>query len=360
MGAVARLRDSGSGVQALKAALAAGLAWKLGGLIPGAPPLPYLAPLTAMLTVQLTIVESISGALQRTAGAVVGVTVALAVGGAVGVNAVTVAALVLLAQVIGRLLRLTTVGTTQVMTTALLVLTIGGVTSFNYGFGRVVETIVGALIGVGVNALLVPPTHFSEVVTAYRALANALKRDLLDLATCLRDGLTHEVAAQHLERARALERQFEQIRVAFQHAQDSLRMNVFGARQRSELDSYRHAVDTLEHTAIQVRTLTRALDDAVVVGRPSWLDGGIVGKPMADFVQAAAVCLEAFVERSSDLDTDVRSALASREVVIARASEARSLLAADGWLQLGSIVSSVERMVNDLGSPAADLSKRSD
>src|SRR5262249_20094200 len=153
------------------------VAWTLGGMVPGAPPLPYLAPLTAVLTVQLTIAESVSGAVQRTAGAVVGVIMALMVGGFIGVNAFTLAAVVLVAQLIGRLLRLPQVGSAQVVTTALLVLTVGGVTSFTYGVGRVVETLVGALVGVAINALLVPPTHLSAAVDDYHARAAALSAE---------------------------------------------------------------------------------------------------------------------------------------------------------------------------------------
>src|SRR5579884_1773795 len=135
---LARARAWGLGEQTLKTASAAGLAWLLGGLVPGAPPSPYLAPLTAMLTVQLTVAESVKGALQRTVGATLGVVVALLAGSAVGVNPITVAILVLLAQSIGGLLRLNAVGTTQVMTSALLVLTVGSTTTYSYPVARVV------------------------------------------------------------------------------------------------------------------------------------------------------------------------------------------------------------------------------
>ncbi len=199
---VARLPFTGTTIQALKAALAAGIAWALGGLVPCAPPIAYLAPQTPMLTVQLTVAESVSGAFQRTAGAVVGVILAVLAVGSVGVTPLTIAALVLVAQGIGRVLHLTTAGTAQVITTAMLVLTIGGATSFTYGFGRVIETIVGGLVGIGINALLVPPSHLSALGAACRGVADALVAEMQSMAAGLADGLTHDMADERLRRAR--------------------------------------------------------------------------------------------------------------------------------------------------------------
>lgn len=353
--AVARLWFLRTTAQALKAALAAGLAWALGGLVPGAPAVPYLAPLTAMLTIQLTVAESVTGALQRTAGALVGVVVALVVSGSVGANAVTVAVLVLIAQLIGRALRLNAVSTAQVMTTALLVMTIGGATSSTYAVGRIVETIVGAVIGVAINAFLVPPTYLPAAVAAYEALADALLADLRDLSTSLARGLTPELAQQRLASAREDARRFEQTRQALQRAEDSLRMNLLGARHRADLDGYRQAVQTLEHTAIQVRSLSRSLADAVGMERPAWLDPTALGQPLADLVLAAAACLEAFVQARPDRPSAcTSSAHACREAVIARARDGSDLLATDGWLKLGSIVATLDRLLMDIGSAAPD------
>src|SRR4051794_30291614 len=53
--AFGHLRHLGLQTQALKSALAAGLAWAVGAYVPWGPAQPYLAPLTAILTVQATI-----------------------------------------------------------------------------------------------------------------------------------------------------------------------------------------------------------------------------------------------------------------------------------------------------------------
>ena len=343
-------------LQALKAALAAGLAWSLGGLVPGAPAQPYLAPLTAMLTVQVTIAESVAGAAQRTLGALIGVIVALLLGEFVGVTPLTIAVLVLLAQEAGRLLRLGPVGSAQVMVTALLVLTVGGATSLAYGWARVAETIVGALVGLGINALLVPPTHVPAAGAAYQTLVDALLAELDGLASGLARGLSSETANQCLEAARDLARRFEDTRQALLRAEQGLRFNVLAFRQRAELDARREAVQTLEHTAIQARSLTRALADSVAAGCPAWLAPSVFGQPLAALVRAAARALHAFAsgDGQPELDTCKSAFQACREVVIARARAERSLLtgggAADGWVRLGAVLSTLDRLVNDLGT----------
>jgi uncharacterized membrane protein YgaE (UPF0421/DUF939 family) len=340
-------------VQPIKAALAAGLAWTLGGLVPGAPGQPYLAPLTAMLTIQLTVAESVSGAAQRTLGTLIGVVVALATGEFVGVTPVTIAALVLLAQAAGHLLRLSPVGTAQVMVTSMLVLTIGGTTSLAYGWSRVAETIVGALVGVGINALLVPPTHVPAVGAAYQTLVDALLEELDGLASGLAIGLDSTAAERCLEAARDLARRFDDTDQALQRAEQGLRFNVLAFRERAELDARREAVQTLDHTAIQARSVARALFDSVAEGCPAWLEPTAFGEPLADLVRVSAEALQAFALGQPDLDQRKQAFGACRAAILARARAERTLLTRgavpDGWVRLGSVLGTLDRLVWDLG-----------
>ena len=348
-----RLPPAGALAQPLKAALAAGLAWTVGGLVPGVPGQPYLAPLTAMLTVQLTVAESVSGAAQRTLGTLIGVVVALATGEFVGVTPVTIAALVLLAQAAGRLLRLSPVGSAQVMVTSLLVLTIGGTTSLAYGWARVAETIVGALVGVGINALLVPPTHVPAAGAAYQMLVDGLLGELYGLASGLASGLDSRVANQQLETARDLARRFDDTNRALERAEQGLRFNVLAFRERAELDARRDAVQTLEHTAIQARSLARALADSVADGCPAWLQPAAFGQPLAELVRVAAAALRAFAAGHDDLATCRAEAQACRVAILARAHAERDVLTADGapdgWVRLGTILGTLDRLIGDLG-----------
>ncbi|HEV7664357.1 MAG TPA: FUSC family protein [Chloroflexota bacterium] len=352
---VDRLRTLGLGEQALKAALAAGLAWALGGLVPGAPPQPYLAPLTAMLTVQLTVAESVTGAVQRTIGATIGVLVAAVAGSSIGVNPITIALLVLVGQMIGAVLRLTLIGTSQVMVTALLVLTIGGTTTFNYGWARIAETIVGAVVGVGVNALLVPPSYLTAAESAKKALVQALVELLDDLASGLADGITAERAAAYLEQARSVVRDFESTRQLLQRAEDSLRFNLRARAERDTLDAIRSQLEVLERSAIQTRTVARTLDHAGTRGGFDWLAPSALGQPLAKLLRAAAALFDEFL--SSGASTTANTEFAEqREAVLRLARTDSTHLTPEQWMQLAAILATVDRLAADVrrDAPADD------
>src|SRR5215213_4569946 len=136
-----------------KTALAATLSWELAIRLLDSP-LPALAALGAILTVQVTVKQTVTFGIQQVVGVTVGVGAAIAVIGVLGVHAWTVAVVILIALVIGHLLRLGK-QVNQVAISALLVLALGT----GYGSVRIVDTLLGAVIGVLVNALLAPPTH---------------------------------------------------------------------------------------------------------------------------------------------------------------------------------------------------------
>src|SRR3954452_16235779 len=185
-----RVQRLGLQTQALKSALAAGLAWAVGAYVPWGPAQPYLAPLAAILTIQATIAESLQGALQRVLGVAVGVGMAGIASHTMGVSSPTVALLVVLSQALGSLLGLTIVGTSQVVISALLVLTIGETTAngWLYGWGRISETMVGAAVGIAVNGLVVPPSYVRDAGEAWQSLAARLVEQLEALASELAGG----------------------------------------------------------------------------------------------------------------------------------------------------------------------------
>lgn len=349
-----RLRSVGLGEQAVKAALAAGLAWALGSLVPGAPPQPYLAPLTAMLTVQLTVAESITGAVQRTIGATVGVFVAVLAGNSIGVNPITIAALVLVGQVIGTVLKLSVIGTSQVMVTALLVLTIGGTnTSYNYGWARIAETIVGAAVGVGINALLVPPSYLTAAESAKNRVVELLVERLEEIASGLTDGITINRAATSLDNARILVREFESARQVLQRAEDSLRFNVRARIERDALESIRRQVIILERSAIQTRTIARALTDAVVAGGADWLMPSAFGQPIGQLLRAAVRLVEDFVASGGPSVAATEEFVSRREAVLRLARTENAPVTPDARIHVAAILATLDRFAADLRHDSA-------
>jgi len=145
------VRERDAFVQTAKAAVASGLAWLLAaGLLNVNDPV--LASVAALVTVQVTVYQSMWRAVQYSAGIVAGMVAALAIGDGLGVNVLTMALVVIAGLVLGRTLRLGT-QVNQVAVTALLVLSFGG----NYGYARVFDSVIGAAVGVFINAVIAPP-----------------------------------------------------------------------------------------------------------------------------------------------------------------------------------------------------------
>jgi uncharacterized membrane protein YgaE (UPF0421/DUF939 family) len=352
--------------QALKSALAAGLAWVLGAYVPWGPAQPYLAPLSAILTIQATVAESLQGALQRVLGAAVGVGVAALASHVVGVSPLTVVLLVVVSQAVGSVLRLTLVGTSQVVISALLVLTVGQATEngWLYGWGRIAETMVGASVGIVVNGLVAPPSYADAASRAWQALADELSEQLRRLAGGLRDGLPPEAARDALEQARSLGEHLEAARDALAQAERSLRFNAFARLQRRQVGRYREALDPLEHAVIQLRGIARSLADLLVErgsgpARPPWLAPDVLGRPIGAVMAAAGAELEAFsqivldVERAGAVrDATRRDAVAaeSRSRALAAVSAVMGSLAPDDLIALGAILNDLDRMIGDLTS----------
>jgi len=116
---------------------------------------PVFAGIAAVMVVQPSVAATLSRAVERSLGVVLGVVVASCAGllpvGHAEATVITIVASVLLAWT----LRLSATSSVQVPISAMLVLAFS--TSMpGYELHRIVETILGAAIGVGVNAIPVP------------------------------------------------------------------------------------------------------------------------------------------------------------------------------------------------------------
>lgn len=379
--AFAPLQRLGLQTQAFKSALAAALAWAIGFYVPWGPAQPYLAPLTAVLTVQATIAESMQGAFQRILGVAAGVGIASLASHSIGVSPLTIALLVLLAQCLGALLGLTVVGTSQVVVSALLVLTVGETTDSGwlYGWGRVAETIVGAAVGIAVNGLVVPPSYLRDADTAWQSLAMGIADQIDALASDLTTGLTAEQARAALDRARAAGARLDAAMEVLDQAERSLRFNYFGRTQRRAAERYRRAVETLEHAAIQLRGISRVLADLLQASGadPSysrsvphdWLAPDALGGPLGRRLDAAGNILAVFIDTLNEDDKDASAtddalanaraaALQSRQAVLAAARAQIPALDPNVLIALGAILAYLDRMVSDFSIAARDRANR--
>src|SRR3954470_9862473 len=122
-------------------------------------PPPLIAALTALLVVQATLSSTLTNGVQRVLSVVAGVALAMLFVSVVGLTWWSLAALVAASIVVGQLLRLGP-HLVEVPISAMLVLGVGYTSGAeSAGTGRIVETVIGAVVGVLVNVLFPPPVQ---------------------------------------------------------------------------------------------------------------------------------------------------------------------------------------------------------
>jgi uncharacterized membrane protein YgaE (UPF0421/DUF939 family) len=117
-------------------------------------PPPVFAAIAALLTVQPSINQSLGRGVERTVGVVAGVVVASVIGIVLGGGFGAIALSVVCALLLTWALRATPGTANQVAISAMLVLALG-TASPDYAFDRIVETALGAVIGLVVNLAFV-------------------------------------------------------------------------------------------------------------------------------------------------------------------------------------------------------------
>jgi Aromatic acid exporter family member 1 len=259
LGRLVRRRGDGSalGLRTAKTTLAAVISWELALRLPGSQP-PVLAPLTALLVTQLTLVKTITGSLQRVASVTAGVLLALAVADVLGLHWWSVGLVIFVSLALGQVLKLGS-HRIEVPISALLVLTLGG--TLGIARTRVLETLIGAGVGVIVNAVLVPPVYIRPAGEAIYELAEDMARVLEGTAADLAEGWSGEDAYERLLEARELDGEVGEAREAIGRAEDSLRLNPRRRLVGDPSEELREGMTTLEHSVILVRGLCRSLVD---------------------------------------------------------------------------------------------------
>lgn len=246
-------------VQAVKAALAAFLAWLAAGWWLQAP-VAFVAPWVAIVLVESTVYRSIAHGLQQLAaiatGTVVATAVALALNSTLPAMAVVLPATVLL----GNWRRLGSQGI-YAATGALFVLT-GPSVGFATSAARIGEAVFGALVGIAVNALIRPPTYLRSPRAALHDAAEEARSVMEDVADGL-DGADWDAAraGEWHERALHLSRLVDQARSALGWSRESLRVN---PRRRARAvaepgSAYDDAVTVFDYVAVHTAGVTRTV-----------------------------------------------------------------------------------------------------
>ena len=225
-------------------------------------PPPLIAALTALLVVQATLSSTLVNGVQRVLSVVVGVALAVGFVAVVGLTWWSLGALVAASILVGQLLRLGP-HLVEVPISAMLVLGVGAAGAGSVGGDRVVETLIGAAVGMLVNVVVPPAVQTRYAAQSVGRFADEIAALLDDAAEALRAGpITTEQATRWLTDARRLNRHAPRVDRALAHAEESRRLNVRALRTPPTGPGLRAGLDALEHGSVSLRTLFRTIDDA--------------------------------------------------------------------------------------------------
>ncbi|WP_265538054.1 FUSC family protein [Streptomyces sp. NEAU-H33] len=344
-------------VYGFKALTAALLAWTVAG--PAAPDgRAYVAVATALLMVNAsTVYRSVTTALQSVASKVIGLFLALTTVRLLGATAGAIAVIALL-TVMAAPRRTSSDGRLQVASTAVIALAAMAGSPMGGLVSPALQTLLGAVAGIAVNALVLPPLHVDESDSAVKALAHAVGELLHDMGAGLEQGQLHSRAHAWLHRGRQLEKHLTFAQEQVRQADESLRWNARCVThgQRGVV-TYGELFRALRGVSLQARGIARTLADSAYDHQPDRRLGQQFLDRYAETLRLAGAAVQELVDDllTEGDRTDPRERLSA---AIDRAQAwhetmtgliARGTLTKPGaWHVYGSLMTDVERLLADL------------
>ncbi len=241
----------------VRAAVAAGLAWQVAGLLP---PLlsdyAYYAPLGAVIAVHPTIADSAGAAWRSVLAILTGFGLAVAVYELTRAvpSALTITLIVALAVAVEQW-RLWREQASWVSFAAVLMLTVGLDDPAAYVLRYAGLTLLGAATGVLVTTVLFPPLQLTRAVEKIARTRSLLVAHLHDVAATLREGRVPE-PAEWADRSEALDRALDRMRSAEAQVERARRANPRAHRWQGRAAGIREQSRALDRVAVLVDDLT--------------------------------------------------------------------------------------------------------
>jgi uncharacterized membrane protein YgaE (UPF0421/DUF939 family) len=314
---------------------------------------PVLAPLTALLVVQLTMYQTFAAGWERILSVVVGVLVAYLFARVTGLTWWSLGLVVAISLVAGRLLRLGD-NLLEVPISAMLILAVGG--AGTAATGRIVETLVGAVVAVLVNLVIAPPLYVQPASEAIAELAERMARFSRSLAEAMCDEWSRETARAQLNEARLLAEEVVRADRNLAQTEESARLNPRGRVAREARPRLRNTLTALAHVQVELRDLARTLfdrtsvvpeDDAATAYSPEARDA------LAHVLDALATALEdtsAVVCRGETTEAAARRIETHLETLQHWRNELSTRLLVDpqadprAWVQHGALLNAIDRL----------------
>jgi uncharacterized membrane protein YgaE (UPF0421/DUF939 family) len=223
----------------------------------------WLAPATAVLLVQSTVYRSLAEGARRVLAVAVGVGLASLVASLVGTSALGILLIVPVALALARWQRIGAQAD-YLPATAVLLLTFGAATSGPFVVTYLWETVLGAVVGLAVNAVILPPTYQRDAAAAIRRLGAQTARLADDVAEVVGEGWDAATARDLVRRAQGLDRTADQAREILRWSRESHRWNPRSRLRRQTPPGRRYfaTLDRCWHAVFDLIAIGRTMLDA--------------------------------------------------------------------------------------------------
>ncbi|MEU6089367.1 aromatic acid exporter family protein [Streptomyces sp. NPDC047085] len=342
-------------VQTLRSAAAATIAYVI-ALRLSPEPAPLTAPLTALLVVQVTFYATLTNGIRRVNSVVAGVLVAILFSLLVGLTWWSLALLIVASLAVGHLVRVDEY-VAEVAISAMLVL---GVTTVGFtAWARIVETLIGAVVGMACNLLLPPPVWVDEAARSIDGLARRVRQLMLRMGEEAAGRIPWQRAAERLHEARRLDHDIVQVDAALRQAEDSLRLNPRVREGLLHRVVLRTGLDTLEICTVVLRVLARTFTDLAKARGSEELFPARIGATVEQLLSEMADAVVSFaVLVTTDLSQNAESAEARLTAELHTAAATRDRLAEllreevgedwANWQLMGAVLTEVTRIIDEL------------
>lgn len=249
-------------LQVLKTVAAAVIAWLIAAYLLGLPQ-PFLAPWAALLVVHATVYRSFHKGGQQIGATVLGVVLAWAAGNTLGADWLALGAVLLAAFALSQVRWLRDEATTTAAT-ALIVLTTGYADHNYVLFARLLDTAIGVVVGVVVNALVWPPLHDLAAARAIERVGRRVGGLLGEIAEEFGDDCREERVQEWVRATQKLDEQVDEAWVLVGQARESGRLN---PRRESavvrEPGEFGEILDRTEQAVAEVRSLAVTIGHSI-------------------------------------------------------------------------------------------------
>ncbi|MFD7089560.1 aromatic acid exporter family protein [Streptomyces sp. NPDC059896] len=342
-------------VQTMRSAAAATIAYVV-ALWLSNEPAPLTAPLTALLVVQVTLYSTLTTGIRRVNAVVAGVLVASGFSVLVGLTWWSLGLIIVASLIVGRLVRVDEF-VPEVAISAMLVLGVTRVAST--AWDRVLETLIGAVVGLLFNFLFVPPVWVRTAGQSIEDLSRRMRQLLLRIGEGLTETTPVERAADRLHEARRLDHDISAVDADLRQAEDSVRLNPRVKEGLLRRVVLRTGLDTLEICTVVLRVLARTLTDLAKERTEEPLfpqEVGIALQELLARVGNAVVSFAVLVTTEASQSAETAEARLAEDLEAANASRERlaGLLLESvqrhprQWQLHGALLTEIDRILDEL------------